>query len=120
MVIPNEVMEQGCLLNYTGKGFYSRCASEPLSCVIGAMHANYHITPGSYVHQMEIAEGGCMAILAGVGPMGLAAINYAIHRKDRSAEADRRDRYRPEPSRPRRIALFARRGRQERYRAGNT
>lgn len=83
VVIPNEVMEQSCLLNYTGKGFYPGALSEPLSCVIGAMHANYHITPGSYVHQMEIAEGGCMAILAGVGPMGLAAINYAIHRKDR-------------------------------------
>ena len=67
VVIPNEVMEQGCLLNYTGKGFYPGALSEPLSCVIGAMHANYHITPGSYVHQMEIAEGGCMAILAGVG-----------------------------------------------------
>lgn len=57
VVIPNEVMEQGCLLNYTGKGFYPGALSEPLSCVIGAMHANYHITPGSYVHQMEIAEG---------------------------------------------------------------
>ena len=83
VVIPNEVMEKGCLLNYTGKGFYPAALAEPLSCVIGAMHANYHITPGSYVHQMEIADGGCMAILAGVGPMGLAAINYAIHRKDR-------------------------------------
>ena len=28
-------------------------------------------------------EGGSMAVLAGVGPMGLAAINYAIHRTDR-------------------------------------
>ncbi|MDR3266249.1 MAG: zinc-binding dehydrogenase, partial [Tannerella sp.] len=27
--------------------------------------------------------GGKMALLAGVGPMGLAAINYAIHRQDR-------------------------------------
>ena len=83
IVIPNEVMTQNCLLPYTGKGFYPAALSEPLSCVIGAMHANYHTTPGSYVHQMEIVEGGNMAILAGVGPMGLAAINYAIHRKDR-------------------------------------
>jgi threonine dehydrogenase-like Zn-dependent dehydrogenase len=47
------------------------------------MHANYHTKPGSYVHQMEIVDGGKMAILAGVGPMGLAAINYVINRKDR-------------------------------------
>ena len=83
VVIPNEVMENGCLLPYTGAGYYPASLSEPLSCVIGAMHANYHITPGSYKHAMEIKQGGSMAVLAGVGPMGLAAINYAIHRTDR-------------------------------------
>ena len=83
VVIPNEVMEQGCLLPFTGEGYYPASLSEPLSCVIGAMHANYHITPGSYKHDMEIKQGGNMASLAGVGPMGLAAINYAIHRTDR-------------------------------------
>lgn len=83
VVIPNEVMEQDCLLKYTGEGYYPASLSEPLSCVIGAMHANYHTTPGSYIHTMEIVDGGKMAILAGVGPMGLAAINYALHREDR-------------------------------------
>lgn len=83
VVIPNEVMENDCLLHYTGKGFYPASLSEPLSCVIGAMHANYHTEQGSYIHQMEIKDGGNMAILAGVGPMGLAAINYVIHRPDR-------------------------------------
>lgn len=81
--IPNEVMEMNCLLPYTGKGFYPGALAEPLSCVIGAMHANYHTRPGTYKHQMEIVEGGNMALLAGVGPMGLAAVNYAISRKDR-------------------------------------
>jgi len=83
VIIPNEVMEKDCLLAYHGEGFYPASLSEPLSCVIGAMHANYHTTPGSYVHKMEIADGGKMAILAGVGPMGLAAINYALRREDR-------------------------------------
>lgn len=83
VIIPNEVMEKDCLLPYHGEGFYPASLAEPLSCVIGAMHANYHTTPGSYVHSMDIVDGGKMAILAGVGPMGLAAINYAIHRKDR-------------------------------------
>ena len=82
VIIPNEVMEQNCLLPYTGEGFYPASLSEPLSCVIGAMHANYHTSPGSYVHKMEIINGGNMALLAGVGPMGLAAINYVMHRKD--------------------------------------
>ncbi len=83
VIIPNEVMEKDCLLIYRGEGYYPASLAEPLSCVIGAMHANYHTTPGSYVHKMEIVDGGKMAILAGVGPMGLAAINYVLHREDR-------------------------------------
>lgn len=83
VVIPAEVMQQNCLLSYTGEGFYPAALAEPLSCVIGAMHANYHLTPGSYVHKMDIVDGGKMAILAGVGPMGLAAINYVLRREDR-------------------------------------
>lgn len=82
VIIPKEVMEKDCLLAYHGEGYYPASLAEPLSCVIGAMHANYHITPGSYVHKMEIVDGGNMAILAGVGPMGLAAINYVLRRED--------------------------------------
>lgn len=83
VVIPGEVMEMGCLLVYKGPGYFPASMAEPFSCVIGAMHANYHTKPGSYVHNMEIVDGGNMAILAGVGPMGLAAINYVLSRKDR-------------------------------------
>lgn len=83
VVIPRDVLIQDCLLTYDGPGFYPASMAEPLSCVIGAMHANYHTKPGSYLHQMEIVDGGKMAILAGVGPMGLAAINYVVNRKDR-------------------------------------
>ncbi len=83
VVIPKEVMEMGCLLVYRGPGYYPASMAEPFSCVIGAMHANYHIKPGTYVHDMEIVDGGKMALLAGVGPMGLAAINYVLSREDR-------------------------------------
>ncbi len=83
IVIPAEVMKQGCLLPYKGEAFYPASLSEPLSCVVGAMHACYHTTPGSYVHSMEIKENGKLALLAGVGPMGLACINYVLHREDR-------------------------------------
>lgn len=83
VIIPKDVLVQDCLLAYHGPGYYPASLAEPLSCVIGAMHANYHTTPGSYIHKMEIVDGGKMAILAGVGPMGLAAINYVINRTDR-------------------------------------
>lgn len=83
VIIPKDVLVQDCLLAYEGPGYYPASLAEPLSCVIGAMHACYHTTPGSYVHTMEIVQGGKMAILAGAGPMGLAMINYVLSRKDR-------------------------------------
>jgi L-sorbose 1-phosphate reductase len=79
VLIPNEVMEMDCLLPFNGKEFFLASLSEPMSCVIGAFHANYHTRSGSYLHEMGIKEGGNLAILAGVGPMGLAAIDYALH-----------------------------------------
>ena len=81
IVIPNEVMERGCLLQYEGDAYFYGSLSEPMSCIVGTFHAMYHTRGGSYVHDMEIVEGGSMAILAGVGPMGLGAIDYAIHRE---------------------------------------
>ena len=80
VILPNEVMEMDCLLEYKGPGYFPASLSEPLSCVIGAFHANYHQETGSYVHKMDIVEGGNMAILAGGGPMGMTAINYALWR----------------------------------------
>ena len=79
VIIPNEVMEMGCLLPFDGDCFFGGSLTEPLSCVCGTFHAMYHATRGKYEHKMGIIEGGKMAILAGVGPMGLAAIDYIIH-----------------------------------------
>lgn len=83
IVIPNEVMELDCLLKYEGDAFFLGSLAEPVSCIVGTYHAMYHTKNGSYVHQMGIVEGGNLAILAGVGPMGLGAIDYALH-SDRS------------------------------------
>ncbi len=79
IIIPNEVMECSCLLEYTGKGYFPASLSEPMSCLIGAFKASYHTRPGSYTHHMGIVEGGNMAMLASAGPMGLGAIDYALH-----------------------------------------
>jgi L-sorbose 1-phosphate reductase len=79
IVIPNVVMEHNCLLPYEGDAYFYGSLAEPMSCIVGTYHANYHTTGGSYIHDMGIVEGGKMAILAGVGPMGLGSIDYAIH-----------------------------------------
>ncbi len=78
-ILMNEVMENNCLLHYGADEFFYGSLSEPMSCIVGAFHAQYHTDPGKYEHKMGIVEGGNMAILAGVGPMGLGAIDYAIH-----------------------------------------
>ena len=78
VLIP-EIMEQDCLLKYRAKEFFYGSLSEPLSCIIGTFHAQYHTKQGVYTHEMGIRKGGNLAILAGAGPMGLGAIDYAIH-----------------------------------------
>ena len=82
VIIPSIVMEADCLLPYEGEAFFPASLSEPMSCIVGAFNASYHIPPGTYVHEMGIRKGGKMALLAGVGPMGLGAIDYAIHQEE--------------------------------------
>lgn len=77
-IIPSEVMELGCLMEYKGRAFYEASLAEPMSCSIGAFNACYHTKMGVYAHEMGIREGGKMAILAGAGPMGLGAVAYAL------------------------------------------
>lgn len=79
VIIPNEVMECQCLLKYNGEGYFPASLSEPLSCIVGAFNASYHTKPGSYVHHMGIKKKGNMALMAAAGPMGLGALDYAIH-----------------------------------------
>lgn len=83
VIIPNEVMEMNCLLEYTGDGYFMASLSEPMSCIVGAFNACYHTVTGSYVHHMGVKKGGNMAILGGAGAMGLGAIDYAIHNERR-------------------------------------
>lgn len=80
IIIPNVVMENGCLLPYSGESYFEGSLVEPMSCVIGAFNANYHmISPSKYEHKMGIRESGNMAILGATGPMGFLAIDFALH-----------------------------------------
>ena len=79
MILPQEVMLLDCLLPFAGDAFFQASLAEPMSCIIGAFHASYHTTMGTYDHRMGTVEGGWMALLAAAGPMGLGAIDYALH-----------------------------------------
>lgn len=79
VVIPAEVMICDCLLDYNGDAFFHGSLSEPMSCIVGGYHAMFHTKAGSYEHEMGIKEAGNLIIMAGAGPMGMGAIDYAMH-----------------------------------------
>ena len=78
-IIPNVIIEADCFLPYDGDAYYKASLAEPMSCIIAGYHENYHSNYETHTHVMGIKEGGAVAILAGVGPMGLGAIDYGIH-----------------------------------------
>jgi threonine dehydrogenase-like Zn-dependent dehydrogenase len=77
--IPWENLVMDCLIPYDSDVYYMGALTEPYSCVIATFHAMYHTRDNEYIHDMGIVEGGNLALLASVGPMGLAAIDYALH-----------------------------------------
>ena len=79
VIIPNEVMECNCLLPYDSDTYFYGSLAEPVSCVIGSYHTNYHTNNSTHLHTMGIVEGGNTILMAAAGPMGLGAIDYAIH-----------------------------------------
>ncbi|WP_213818821.1 zinc-binding dehydrogenase [Garciella nitratireducens] len=79
IVLPNEIMEKDCLLEYYGETFFEGSLVEPLSCVISSFKANYHLCEHSKAHKMGIQEGGSMLLMGATGPMGLLAVDLAIH-----------------------------------------
>lgn len=77
-IFPHETMEVGALMPFTGDAFYKASLGEPLSCSIGAMHAQYHTRQGVYHHEMGLKRGGNLIIMGGCGPMGLGAVSYGV------------------------------------------
>lgn len=77
-IIPQEVMELGCLLHYDGESYFDASLGEPMSCIIGGYNANYHTNKQNYDHTMGAKEGGNVLVLGGCGPMGLGAAEYPL------------------------------------------
>lgn len=77
-IIPHEVMELGCLLNYDGESYFEASLGEPMSCIIGGYHANYHTNKVNYDHAMGTKTDGNILIMGGCGPMGLGAVSYGL------------------------------------------
>ena len=78
MIINHDVLKQDCLIPYDGQTYFEGALIEPLSCIIGAFNANFHLKSNSYEHIMGIKPNGNLIILGGTGPMGMLAIDYAL------------------------------------------
>ena len=77
-IMPNEVMELGCLLHYDGESYFEASLGEPMSCIVGGYYGNYHTNKVNHEHSIGVKEGGSVLIMGGCGPMGLGAIEYPM------------------------------------------
>ena len=79
-IFHRQVMDNGSLLSYHGDSYFAGSLVEPLSCIVGAFRAQYHLRDQySHEHVMGIRQGGAMALLGATGPMGFLAIDLAVH-----------------------------------------
>ncbi len=85
IILPRELMEMDCLLLHGVPDHFRAALAEPYSCVVGAARSLFRTDRRSHNHYMGIRSGGSMAIFGGGGPMGLAAIDYALSGPQRPA-----------------------------------
>lgn len=78
-IIPGFIIEKDCLLTYKSEGYFQASLAEPISCLVSALGASYHLGEDGKTHVMGIRDGGVMAVLAGCGPMGLGLIDLALN-----------------------------------------
>jgi threonine dehydrogenase-like Zn-dependent dehydrogenase len=77
-IVPEIVLEKGCLVPYDGEGYYKGSLVEAIGCVLRAFKGMYHTDYTVYKRTDGCLEGGNCIILGGAGPMGLAAAELAI------------------------------------------
>ena len=76
-VVYEHVIRHGFLIKLESDAFFKGSLIEPASCVLRGYKASYHLDGDTPT--MNVKEGGKVAILAGCGPMGLVAIDIALH-----------------------------------------
>ncbi len=77
-IIYDHIIENDYLIKVDSDAFFSGSLIEPASCVIRGYKASNHLDD-NLLPFTNIREGGKVAILAGCGPMGLVAIDIALH-----------------------------------------
>ncbi len=79
-IVYEHIIENGFLIKLQSDAFFKGSLIEPASCVLRGYKANYHLNELNGDNPTtNIKEGGKTVILAGCGPMGLVAIDCALH-----------------------------------------
>jgi len=77
-IVYDHIIENGYLMKLESDCFFKGSLIEPASCVLRGYKGSLHLDADS-VPYANIKPGGKVAILAGCGPMGLVAIDLALH-----------------------------------------
>ncbi len=77
-IIYEHIIDNNFLIKLNSDSYFNGSLIEPASCVIRGYKASFHLDK-NFDHVIGIKEGGKVAILAGCGPMGLVAIDIALH-----------------------------------------
>lgn len=77
-IVSAHIMENGYLMKLESDAFFKGSLIEPASCVLRGYKSTLHCDE-DLLPVCGIKEGGNLIILAGCGPMGLEAIDLALH-----------------------------------------
>ncbi len=77
-LVPEIVLERGCMIPYEGDCYFKGSLVESLGCVIRGYKGFYHTDYTNYKRTDGAKVGGRIAILGGAGPMGIGAVDMAI------------------------------------------
>ena len=77
-IVYEHVLDNDYLMKLSSDCFFSASLIEPASCVLRGYKASFHLDE-DFNHVTGIKPNGKVAILAGCGPMGLVAIDIALH-----------------------------------------
>jgi len=77
-LVREHVIENGYLIKVTSRAFFNASLVEPVSCVLRGYKGTFHLDEDAN-HVTGLKPGGKLALLAACGPMGLEAIDVALH-----------------------------------------
>ncbi len=77
-IVYEHILDNDFLIKLNSDSYFNGSLIEPASCVIRGYKASFHLDK-NFEFVKGIKEDGKVAILAGCGPMGLVAIDIALH-----------------------------------------